>query len=255
VSSAESLRLFARVAIPVPLGQAFSYLVPPEMAEYVRRGARVLIPFGKSRRVLGVVLDIGSEPPDIPDDKLKPLVRVVDSEPVIQEELLGFLQELARYYIAPIGAVIELALPMIERTAAEALSKQESFAVEEKVLGRLAQQVTAVPDSALPEKLGATARAVFEHLRDAGTKSTAALSKTWPSARAAVKRLEELKLVTVARVEAHPDPFFAKVARDVPPELTSPQAEAVRRLVAGLETRAKVGFLLDGVTASGKTEV
>lgn len=247
--------MFARVAIPVPLGQAFSYIVPPELAGSVRRGARVLIEFGKKRRVLGVVLDIGTEAPAIPEDKLKPIVRVVDSDPVIQEELLGFLQELARYYIAPIGAVIELALPMIERTAAEALSKQESFAVEEKVLGRLVQQVTAVLGVEPPEKLSATARAVLEHLRQAGTKSVAELGKTWSSARGAVKRLEELTLVTVQRVEAHPDPFFTKVARDVPPELTPPQAEAVRRLVKGLETREKQSFLLDGVTASGKTEV
>ncbi len=255
MSVTDPQRLFARVAIPVPLGQAFSYLVPPEMAGNVRRGARVLIPFGKSRRVLGVVLDVGTEAPDIPDDKLKPILRVVDPEPVIQDELLGFLQELARYYIAPIGAVIELALPMIERTAAEALSKQESFAVDEKVLGRMVQQVTAVPDAVLPEKLGATALAVVEHLREAGSKTVAELGKTWPSVRGAVKRLEELKLVTLERVEAHPDPFFAKVARDVPPELTPPQAAAVARLIHAQETREKQSFLLDGVTASGKTEV
>ena len=253
VTAAELPRLFARVAIPVPLGQAFSYLVPPELASGVRRGARVLCPFG-NRRVLGVVLELGTEAPDIPEDKLKPLRAVVDPEPVLQDELLGFLQELARYYIAPIGAVIELALPAVERTAAEALSKQESFAVDHAI-GRMVVSVSALPGVEAPAKLGEQARAILEHLREQGPKTVPELGKTWPSARPAVKRLEALQLVATERVEARPDPFFVKVQRDVPPELTGPQAQAVDRICAALEARGKQSYLLDGVTASGKTEV
>ena len=35
-----------------------------------------------------------------PLDKLKPIVAVVDAEPVLPEELLDFLLELARYYLS-----------------------------------------------------------------------------------------------------------------------------------------------------------
>jgi primosomal protein N' (replication factor Y) (superfamily II helicase) len=249
---AEPTRVFARVAIPVPLGQAFSYIVPPELLSEVRRGARVLCPFGP-RRVLGVVLEVGTEPPDFPEAKLKALRAIVDAEPVLQEELLSFLQELARYYIAPIGAVIELALPAVERTAAEALSKRESFAVES--LGRMVQRVSALDGADAGAKLGAQAREILEHLRQKGPETTPQLSKLWPNARAAVKRLEALTLVSIERIEAHPDPFFAHVAKDTPPELTPPQAAAVERITNSLQSGEKQGFLLDGVTASGKTEV
>ncbi|HET7543930.1 MAG TPA: primosomal protein N' [Polyangiaceae bacterium] len=248
----EQARVFARVAIPVPLGQAFSYVVPAELSGEVRRGARVLCPFGP-RRVLGVVLDVGVDAPDFPEDKLKALRAIVDPEPVLQDELLGFLQELARYYIAPIGAVIELALPAVERTAAEALSKRESFAVES--LGRMVQRVSAVAGVEAGAKLGAQAREILEHLRQEGPDTTPQLTKRWPNARAAVKRLEALTLVSVERVEAVVDPFFAQVAKDTPPALTPPQAAAVERITASLESGEKQSFLLDGVTASGKTEV
>src|SRR6478609_3203779 len=248
----EPTRVFARVAIPVPLGQAFSYIVPAELIAEVRRGARVLCPFGP-RRVLGVVLEVGSEQPDFPEEKLKALRAVVDPEPVLQDELLSFLQELARYYIAPIGAVIELALPAVERTAAEALSKRESFAVES--LGRMVQRVSALDGAEAAAKLGAQAREILEHLRQNGPETAPQLTKRWPNARAAVKRLEALTLVNIERVEAHPDPFFARVARDTPPELTAPQRAAVERLTLALESGEKQSFLLDGVTASGKTEV
>ena len=245
-------RTFARVAIPVPLGQAFSYVVPPELLAEVHRGTRVLVEFGR-RRELGVVLDLGHEVPDVPEAKLKPVRAVVDSEPVLQDELLSFLQELARYYIAPIGAVIELALPALERTAAEALSTKQSFAVSS--LGRLVQRVTAVTDAPDRAKLGSAASALLAHLREHGPQTAPELSRRWPSARSAVKRLESLELVTVDRVQAHPDPFFAEVAKDTPPELTPPQSEAVARLVASLDGREAQSYLLDGVTASGKTEV
>jgi primosomal protein N' (replication factor Y) (superfamily II helicase) len=253
LTAGDPTRSFARVAIPVPLGQAFSYIVPPELEVGVRRGARVLCEFGR-RRVLGVVLDISTEAPDIPAEKLKPLRAVVDPEPVLPDELLGFLQELARYYIAPIGAVIELALPAVERTAAEALSTRESFQVGHST-GRMLQNVSALPDAVVPEKLKGNALAVFEDLRTNGPRTTAELAKQWSTARAAVKRLESLALVRLERVEARPDPFFVKVARDTPPELTAPQADAVGRLVAALEHHDRQAFLLDGVTASGKTEV
>jgi primosomal protein N' (replication factor Y) len=245
-------RTFARVAIPVPLGQAFSYIVPPELLPKVRRGARVLVDFGR-RKELAVVLELGHEAPDVPEAKLKSLRAVVDPEPVLEDELLGFLQELARYYIAPIGAVIELALPAVERSAANALSGQEAFTT--RALGRLVFSARAVPGAVTPTRMSEQAGALLEHLRAHGPQSVPELSKTWPSARALVKRLEALSLVSLERVEAHPDPFFAEVARDVPPELTPPQAAAVERLTSTLENRGKQAFLLDGVTASGKTEV
>jgi primosomal protein N' (replication factor Y) (superfamily II helicase) len=237
----------------VPLGQAFSYIVPPELEAGVRRGARVLCEFGR-RRVLGVVLDVGTEAPDIPAEKLKTLSAIVDPEPVLPDELMGFLQELARYYIAPIGAVIELALPAVERTAAEALSVQEAFQVGHAT-GRMVQLVSAVGGAQIPAGLKGNALAVLEHLRKGGAQSSAELAKKWSTARSVVKRLESLSLVTLSRVEARPDPFFAQVPRDTPPELTAPQADAVTRIVRELELRSKQAFLLDGVTASGKTEV
>src|SRR5687768_12441738 len=111
--------LLARIAVPVPLGQAFTYEVPLPLASGVKRGARVLCQIGP-RKVLGVVLDCSDREPEIERKRIKPVLAVVDPEPVLSEELLGFLQELARYYVAPIGEVIELALPAVERSAAHA---------------------------------------------------------------------------------------------------------------------------------------
>jgi len=95
--------LHAEVAVPVPLGRAFSYRVPDGMADRVRPGARVVCQFG-ARRVLGIVLSVGDGPLDFPESKLKPLGAVVDPEPVpAPGELLAFLVELSNYYMAPVA--------------------------------------------------------------------------------------------------------------------------------------------------------
>ncbi len=249
--------LLARVAVPVPLGQVFTYSVPPELARDVTRGARVLCDFGR-RRVLGVVLDVGDREPEVAVEKLKPIRALVGDEPVIPDELLSFLLELARYYVAPVGEVMRLALPAVERSALKALDAQgllEKTKVR-GVGGRLVQ-VAKLVDGAVAEKpLRGQAKEVHAHLSERGPTPIGDLEKTWGNARAAVKRLVDAGLAAVDQKESVSDRFFElEVERDAPPELTASQATAVERIQHALDSDAGGAFLLHGVTASGKTEV
>jgi primosomal protein N' (replication factor Y) len=241
--------LLARVALPVPLGQVFTYTVSAALAESVRRGARVLCELGR-RRVLGVVLEAGEMEPEIDAARLKPVLAVVDAEPVLPEELLGFLQEIARYYIAPMGEVMELALPAVERSAALAVNAP----ADAKAVGRLLQVARIVEGASAP-KLRGRAPEIFEYLRATGTVPMTALQEKWPNARAAVARLVEAGAVVLEKRDEAVDPFTAEVTPDVPPSLTEAQARAVAAVNGRLERGEKQAFLLEGVTASGKTEV
>jgi primosomal protein N' (replication factor Y) (superfamily II helicase) len=241
--------LLARVALPVPLGQVFTYSVSPELALVVRRGARVLCELGR-RRVLGVVLEVGEREPEVPVEKLKPVRAVVDAEPVLPEELLGFLQEIARYYLAPVGEVMELALPAVERSVALAVEAPAST----RAVGRLVQVARAVDGRPAPSLRG-KAPAILEHLRAHGPETLTALEERWPSARSAVARLVEAGAVALEKREEAVDPFTAAVAPDTPPTLTAAQEHAVAAITARLDRGEKRAFLLEGVTASGKTEV
>lgn len=248
--------LLARIAVPAPLGRAFSYTVPEELRARVKRGARVLVELGR-RRVLGVVLSVADEEPEIAADKLKPIRAVVDPEPVLPEELLGFLQELARYYIAPIGEVVRLALPAVERSAKQRLDQLgllEGAEVKRSV-GKLVQ-VAVLRNSSPAEQPRGQAGEILEFLGRVGSAPVAELSQRWGNARAAVGKLEALGCVAVERREREVSRFEgAPVVPDQPPELTEPQARAVEAIVERLEARASGGFLLHGVTGSGKTEV
>jgi primosomal protein N' (replication factor Y) len=248
--------LHALVAVPVPLGQAFSYLVPAALAARVCRGARVLCEFGR-RRVVGVVLSVGDGPLDIDPAKLKPIAAVVDSEPVLPEELLVFMVELARYYLAPIGEAMRLALPSIERGQ---VSDQKTLGLLGEAgvssIGRLVQVARATSNDAAVGTLSARATVILDELRRAGPLPVSELEKRHKGVRSPLKKLESLGLIEIERRPAEVDPFFsANLERDVPPALTDAQANAVSAILSRLDEGRAGAFLLHGVTASGKTEV
>jgi len=93
---------FCDVSLPVPLDQPFTYSVPLSLEHRVKTGARILVPFGP-RKLTGVILRVHDESPDI---AVKEALRLIDSEPVIDEELLALGRWIAGYYCAPLGEVL-----------------------------------------------------------------------------------------------------------------------------------------------------
>ena len=105
----------ADVALPVPLGRALTYAIPEALAARVVAGSRVLVPLGP-RRALGVVLAVrDGEPPP----RVRAILGAPDEEPAVPVDLLEFLRELSSYYLAPLGEVLRLALPPMERRACD----------------------------------------------------------------------------------------------------------------------------------------
>jgi len=65
------------------------YLVPESMEHEMGAGKRVLVPLGR-REAMGLVLALDSSPPALPETvRLRPLLSVLDSEPVVPDELLS----------------------------------------------------------------------------------------------------------------------------------------------------------------------
>ena len=244
--------LLARVAVPVPLGRAFSYTVPSHFESPPLPGARVVVEFGR-RKILGIVLDVVEREPEIDRGKLKPIVELVEEEPVLPLELLDFLRELARYYQAPIGEVMRLALPRVERSSAGRL--QSDVEVKGSV-GRMVQVASALPE-ARPENFKGQAAEVLRHLLSVESERVSELAKSWKNARSALKKLVTAGAVEIQRQQSFSQDPFADgvVLPESPPTLTAAQRDALKAItVANGESEAKA-FLLQGVTGSGKTEV
>lgn len=251
---------YLSVALPVPLGRTFTYRAsesPDPGTASPQVGTRVLVELGR-RKCLGVVVAEATEaPPGIEVTKIKPILKVLDAEPVLPPDLLGFLLELSRYYLAPVGEVLRLALPVLERATAKEL---EELAGKLKATGRIVRVVEATPTSELPDPHPPVPRGragdLLLYLRRVGPSELRKLTEVFKTAPANVRRLRELGLAQTHEREVRSDRFFeAQVVRDTPPRLNVGQTSAVAALRAALEGGPRRNFLLDGVTASGKTEV
>lgn len=99
---------FCDVSLPVPLDQAFTYSLPLTLQHRVRPGARILVPFG-ARKLTGVILRVHDDPPEA---TLKDALRLIDPEPVLDDELLALGNWISGYYCAPLGEVLRSMLPL-----------------------------------------------------------------------------------------------------------------------------------------------
>ncbi|HLF12939.1 MAG TPA: primosomal protein N' [Gammaproteobacteria bacterium] len=241
----KSAQQLVRVAVPVPLADAFDYLWAADSGA-PRPGCRVRVPFGRRERV-GVVID---HPPTtaVPSAKLKPIREVLDTEPLIGIELLQTLRWAADYYHHPVGEVLTHALPGLLR---------EGRALDEPV--ERAWQLTELGRKQSLEKLARTARQQARALAAFG--ATAILIE--PEIKMAGVGAETLRRLAAKGWIETAEPPELGVTAETPvqprtlPELTDDQ----RSVIAAIDPRNDDGhpgyqaYLLHGVTGSGKTEV
>lgn len=95
------------VALAHPVQETFDYEVPDRLVPNARIGCRVLVPFG-NRTVTGYILETARGPGR---EALKPILQVLDPEPLFHEGLVRFFRWMADYYLYPIGRLIQAALP------------------------------------------------------------------------------------------------------------------------------------------------
>lgn len=142
--------LYVDLAIPVAVDTLFTYSVPQELHHAVKKGVRVVAPFGK-RTVIGFVVATTHLKPQTPN--LKSISDVLDLDPVVSEDLLNLTKWIAEYYLAPWGEVLKAVLVQGSTTIGKrlvALTGIEELSVNKKpispkqtaIIAHLAQRRT-----------------------------------------------------------------------------------------------------------------
>jgi primosomal protein N' (replication factor Y) (superfamily II helicase) len=105
--------LYADVIVPRHIAKAFTYLVPPTLAQTLTIGHRVLVPFG--RMVLeGVVISLSNYlKSEIKSTSLKEIRSLVHDghASTLPPALLDLSRKIAEHYVAPWGQCLRLILP------------------------------------------------------------------------------------------------------------------------------------------------
>nr|MBP8059623.1 DEAD/DEAH box helicase [Chloroflexota bacterium] len=101
--------MFAELVINIEAGLegTFHYHVPADLRPRLRLGHLVEVEFGR-RLAQGVVIAFSDE---APVEETKPVIALVDEEPVVQPFQIRLAQWLSRQYLAPLNGCIRLMLP------------------------------------------------------------------------------------------------------------------------------------------------
>ncbi|MBP6874486.1 MAG: primosomal protein N' [Candidatus Eisenbacteria bacterium] len=115
--SASGSPLLARVALPLAIAHPLLYAVPENLADTIRPGHRVRVPLRK-RTASGIVVAIERETqaadergPRARDLRLREIVSIDPETPLLSPALLELVAWIGKYYAAPIGIVMESAIP------------------------------------------------------------------------------------------------------------------------------------------------
>lgn len=100
---------YAEVLLPLPLTGFFTYKVPDMMAEAIRPGCRVVVPFGRTKFYTGIVAGLTPRRPE--GFETKEISQLLDSEPVVRHPQMKFWEWIADYYLCSAGEVFRAAVP------------------------------------------------------------------------------------------------------------------------------------------------
>jgi primosomal protein N' (replication factor Y) len=240
---------FAAVALEQSVDKTLDYAIPPQLVASLAIGQRVRVPLGRGNRPAhGYVVDIRAVS-DYP--KIKPLTSVADDRVLITPNLMELARWMSRYYVSPLGAVLDSILP-------SAVRKRVGLGYSQVV--RLVQEREQI--QALLEKTRAPKRrAILARLLLIEPGETIELNRLAGEAGATTATVR--KLVGAGLIAITPQADFGGFTQG----LGSPAGEeaeltlnpAQQTAIDALAPRIRDGGfsvnLLMGVTGSGKTEV
>ena len=233
-----------RVALDTPLRRLFDYLPPAEAGTgpLPAIGARVRVPFGR-QRLIGLVL-AAADTSEVQQERLKPILEVLDARPVLDSAAIELLTWAAQYYHHPIGEVLTGALPRPLRFGAGAVEVEERWA---------ATDAGALAGADGEPRRAPKQRSLLTFLIENGGAPAGILDERLGSWREAARALLARGLIASAaiRIETLPSPEAR--LRAAGPVLLPEQSAAIEAVASGF---GRFGaYVLHGITGSGKTEV
>ena len=135
--------IFLDIVLNVPVNQAFTYSYIPlenQKPENIPQiGKRAEVRFG-NKKMTGFITKIYDSFPShcaVPLEKIKQVSKIVDSEPLITQELLETAIWVSKYYLCTIGEAVNSILPSARRESSE-----QSFSFDSEISAGIRQNLS-----------------------------------------------------------------------------------------------------------------
>ena len=103
------MAFFTEIILPIAVPRTFTYRVTEAEFQYLQVGARVVVPFGKTKMYTGLVSSLHHNEPTLYE--AKEIHQIIDKKPVVTSIQLQHWNWIASYYMCSIGEVFRSALP------------------------------------------------------------------------------------------------------------------------------------------------
>lgn len=211
---------FAEILLPVPIPKLFTYRVPFELNEHVKKGQRAIVQFGDRKILTGLIIEIKPEPPK--DYEAKYILEILDEYPAVTDVQLKFFQWMADYYMCTLGEVMNAALPAGLKLSSESMVQlHPGFDLEESTFNFSEKEVMLI------RRLQQDTLSYTDIAKFLGVKSIYSILKSL-SGKNAIVLFEEVK-----------EKFRPKTEKRIRLSSTYTQEESLQSLFQTLATKPK----------------
>jgi len=123
---------FIDVILPIPIQRTFTYSITEDEADFLKKGMRVAVSFGKSKMYTGLVLNIHTNAPTLYE--AKEIHQILDEIPLVNEKQLQHWQWISNYYMCSLGDVYRASLPSAFLLESETIIYKNNTFLDETIL-------------------------------------------------------------------------------------------------------------------------
>ena len=100
---------FIDVILPLSLERNFTYAITKAEVDFIKKGVRVAVPFGKNKVYTGIVYNIHHNAPTAYE--AKSIHSILDESPVINQHQFKLWEWMSGYYLCSMGEIMRAAMP------------------------------------------------------------------------------------------------------------------------------------------------
>ena len=123
---------FIDVILPIPIQRTFTYSVTEDEFNFLQKGMRVAVSFGKSKMYTALVLNIHTDAPTLYE--AKEIHQILDEVPLVNDKQLQHWQWIANYYMCSLGDVYRASLPSAFLLESETIIYKNDAFLDETIL-------------------------------------------------------------------------------------------------------------------------
>ena len=232
--------MYVEVSIPIALFKTFTYIVPKKYKNQIFLGQSIVVPFNK-KIMNGFIVQIKSK--NRYKGKLLKIQDVNHNSFTLSNELWKTVNWISRYYICPIGTVLnntiayqhkkEYRFPSIEYVQITQKGKEALYSTKYKAQKKILAKLNKIPGSINIKELQAISSSYIQ----------------------VCKKLEQSKYILLKSVPNIEGILKIDIKKKRNLILSEEQKKIYKKLIYSLEKVPLIPTLLSGISASGKTIV